>query len=196
MDIALSIALGLGLSAACGFRVFVPLLVMSAAAGSGHLELAEHFQWLATRSALIALAAATALEVAAYFVPWLDNVLDGVATPAAVVAGTLATAALVGDMDPFLTWTLAAIGGGGVAGLTQASTVAMRATSSALTGGLANPVLSMLELAAAALLSTLSLLLPLLALGLVAAFLIVGIRVLRRWRVARRERSDSIEQAA
>ena len=39
MDTAVSIALGIGLAAAVGFRVFLPLLVASIAAYTGHLHL-------------------------------------------------------------------------------------------------------------------------------------------------------------
>ena len=96
----LSIALGLGLAAACGFRVFVPLLIASATARFGHLHLAGGFDWLASTGALIALASATALEIVAYYVPWLDHALDMIATPAAVLAGMFASASVLVDLPP------------------------------------------------------------------------------------------------
>ncbi|MGH7972059.1 MAG: DUF4126 domain-containing protein, partial [Limisphaerales bacterium] len=120
METLLSICVGIGLSAACGFRVFVPLLVMNIAALSGHLHLAHGFEWIASYPALVALSVATCLEVAAYYSPWLGHFLDTIATPAAMIAGTLVTASMVGDMSPFLRWTLAAIAGGGAAGAVQA----------------------------------------------------------------------------
>src|SRR5882762_9625453 len=123
METVLSLLIGIGLSAACGFRVFVPLLVVSIAAHTGHLKLASGFAWMGSDAALIAFAVATALEIAAYYVPWLDNLLDTLATPAAVIAGTLVTASLATEMSPFLKWTLAVIAGGGVAGLVQGTTV-------------------------------------------------------------------------
>src|SRR5439155_16825768 len=89
-----SIALGLGLSAACGFRVFVPLLAVSAAANLGYVQVSPGFSWMATTPALVAFGTATALEVAAYYVPWLDNFLDAVATPAAVLAGVITSASV------------------------------------------------------------------------------------------------------
>src|SRR6266699_346020 len=107
METLLSICVGIGLSAACGFRVFVPLLVMSIAALSGHLQLAHGFEWIGTYPALVAFAAATCLEIAGYYIPWVNNLLDTIATPAAIIAGTLVTASLVSDLSPFLTWTLA-----------------------------------------------------------------------------------------
>src|SRR5579859_1441024 len=117
MDTLLSVCIGIGLSAACGFRVFVPLLVMNIASLSGHLTLAHSFEWIGSYPALIAFSVATCVEIAGYYIPWVDHALDTIATPAAIVAGTLVTASVVSDMSPFLKWTLAAIAGGGAAGL-------------------------------------------------------------------------------
>src|SRR5882672_5938670 len=114
MEALTSICLGIGLSAACGFRVFVPMLFMSIAALSGHLTLGAGFQWIGTYPALVTFAVATALEIGGYYIPWLDHLLDTMATPAAIVAGTVATAAVVTNMSPMLKWTLAIIVGGGV----------------------------------------------------------------------------------
>ena len=117
MNELLSVALGIGLAAACGFRVFVPLLLVSVAAKAGKLTLVSSFQWMGTDTAMIAFAIATALEVGAYYIPWLDNLLDSVTTPAAVVAGTIITAAVITDMSPLMKWSLALIAGGGTAGV-------------------------------------------------------------------------------
>src|SRR5437899_2769748 len=103
----LSVLAGIGLSAACGFRVFLPLLILSIAAVSGHVELSHGLEWIGTWPALLTFATATILEIAAYYVPWLDHALDVIATPAAVVAGTLVTASLVVDMPPALKWSVA-----------------------------------------------------------------------------------------
>src|SRR5512146_2904800 len=104
METLLSIGIGLGLSAACGFRVFVPLLVASIAARAGYLSLAPGFEWVGTQPALYAFATATLLEILAYYIPWLDNALDAIATPAAVIAGMLVGAAVFTDLPPFLKW--------------------------------------------------------------------------------------------
>ncbi len=177
----MSICLGIGLSAACGFRVFVPLLVMSIASQSGHLHLASGFQWIGTTQALVMFGIATGLEVAGYFIPWVDNLLDTMATPAAIVAGTVITASLVQDMDPFLRWTLAVIAGGGVAGLVQGTTVLVRGTSSATTGGLANPLFATIELGGAAVTSIAALLMPVLVVAIIAVcFLFVGKKFFRK----------------
>jgi hypothetical protein len=185
MELVLSICLGIGLSAACGFRVFVPLLAMSIAALAGHLGLAPGFEWIGTWPAFACFLTATILEVAAYYVPWLDNLLDSIATPAAVVAGTIITAAVISDMSPLMKWSLAVIGGGGTAGVIQASSVALRGTSSLATGGLANWTVSSAELAASIGTTILSGLLPIIT-ALAATVLVVVLLAIcvRRRRVA------------
>ena len=173
METLLSIIVGVGLSAACGFRVFIPPLVISIAAQAGHLTLSPGFAWMGTQPALIAFAVATVLEVAAYYVPWLDNLLDTISTPAAIVAGTVVTAAMVTGMSPFLKWTLAVIAGGGAAGLVQGSTVFARGLSTAATGGLANPIVATVELGGSILTSILSIVVPVLALLLLVVLAVV-----------------------
>jgi len=173
METLLAISLGIGLSAACGFRVFVPLLVMSVASLSGHLTLAPGFQWIGTYPALITFSVATVAEIGGYYIPWVDHLLDTMATPAAIVAGTVITAAMVSNTSPMLKWTLAAIAGGGAAGLVQGTTVLARGVSTATTGGLGNPFFATIELGGALFTSILALLLPLLAVGLIAVFLFV-----------------------
>lgn len=185
METVLSLLIGIGLSAACGFRVFVPLLIVSIAAHTGHLKLAQSFAWMGSDTALIAFAVATVLEITAYYVPWLDNLLDTVASPAAVISGTVITASLVTDMSPFLRWTLAVVAGGGVAGLVQGATVVTRASSTATTGGFANPLLATAELGGSFFTSILSIVAPvvavLFAVGLVA---FVGVRMRKKRQAA------------
>lgn len=180
-DTLLSICLGLGLSAACGFRVFVPLLVVNLAARAGWLSLAGELSWMGETPALVAFGVATILEVSAYYIPWLDNLLDSVATPAAVVAGAVVTASVVTGMDPALKWMLAVIAGGGVAGAVQTATVGGRVVSSLATAGLGNPLVATMELLSSFSLSVVSLLVPVLAAGLVLGLLIL---MWRRRRLA------------
>jgi hypothetical protein len=180
MSTLLSVLLGIGLSAACGFRIFVPFLVVGIAARTGHLTLGPSFEWMSATPALIALGVATAFEIAAYYVPWLDHVLDLVATPAAVVAGMVMTASVVTGLDPMLKWTLALIAGGGIAGTVQALTVGTRKVSLLTTGGLANPIVSTAELLGAVLLAVLAIALPLLAFAVIAWALFFGVRHLLR----------------
>jgi hypothetical protein len=178
-----SVLVGLGLSAACGFRVFVPLLVMSLAARGGYLPLSPDFAWIATTPALAAFGVATLLEVGAYYVPLVDNALDLVATPTAVVAGVVVSASVVTDVDPFLRWSLALIAGGGVAGAVQALTTGARLGSMLGTGGLTNPLVSTAEAGGSVLLSVLAIVLPLMVvpvIAIVAVALLLGRRRLHR----------------
>ena len=181
MELLLSVCIGLGLSAACGFRIFVPLLVTSIAATSGHLDLASSFEWVGSPAALTAFSIATALEIGGYYVPWLDNFLDTVATPAAIVAGTVVTASMVTDVSPFLKWSLAVVAGGGIAGTVQAATVLARGLSLSGTGGLANPLIATAELGGSILTAIAAVIAPFFALGLIVLVLgIAGYKLLRR----------------
>src|SRR4030095_10004460 len=128
-ELGLSIALGIGLAAATGFRLFLPLLVLSVAAWTGHVNLHESFAWPGTPTAVLMPGTAAIVEVAAFYIPGVDNLLDTMATPGAVVAGTIASAAVMTDVPPMLKWTAAVIAGGGVAGITQGLTTMLRAKS-------------------------------------------------------------------
>ncbi len=181
-DAAFGVFVGLGLSAAAGLRLFVPLLVASAASLSGHLELAPEFDWIGTTPALVGFAVAAALEVGAYLVPLLDNALDALAAPAAAVAGTVLTASSIVDLSPWLKWSLAIVAGGGIAGTVQLFTSVTRLTSTATTGGLANPAVSTAEAGGSAGVSLLAVATPIL--GVLAALLLVlvAVRTLARRR--------------
>jgi hypothetical protein len=180
METLLAICAGLGLSAACGFRVFVPMLVMSIAIHAGHLHVAPGFLWMGSTPALVAFSTATALEVGGYYIPWLDHLLDTMATPAAIVAGSIATASMITDVSPFLRWTLAVIAGGGLAGAVQGTTVLARALSTATTGGLGNPLVATLELGGAGIASVGAIMAPVLALLLVLGVIgFLAVRVVR-----------------
>jgi Domain of unknown function (DUF4126) len=180
LDLAVSIALGVGLAAATGLRVFLPMLIMSAAAYTGHLPLSEGFAWLGTPSALTMLSVAAIVEMLAYYIPGIDNLLDSLATPAAFLAGTVVSAAAMGDLPPIVKWTTAVIAGGGVAGLMQGVTAVLRANSTVLTGGLGNSVIATAENSGAIIVSLLALAAPLLALLLVIAFCWAAVRLLQR----------------
>jgi hypothetical protein len=179
-EVALSIALGVGLAAAVGFRVFLPMLVMSIAAYSGHLHLSSGFAWLGSAPALLMLAIAAVLEIIAYYIPGVDNLLDALASPAALIAGTVVSAAVMADLPPLVKWTTAVIAGGGAAGLTQGITSLLRLKSTALTVGLGNHAVASGELAGALGVSLLALAAPVVAVALVAVFCFFAVRLLRR----------------
>lgn len=193
METVLAICVGIGLAASCGFRTFVPLLVVSVASKAGYLGLHESFAWMGTWTALGAFAVATVAEIVAYYVPWLDHLLDAIASPAAVVAGTVLFAACVAEFDPLLKWSLAVIAGGGAAGVVQGGTVATRVASTTTTGGIGNFAVNTLETLAGFFFSVLSIVLPVLAVVLLIAVIgglyYVGRRVLRKF-FTRRAKAD------
>ena len=181
MESMLSIFVGVGLSAACGFRIFVPLLVMSIASLSGNLALSPEFEWIATYPALAAFAVATVFEIGAYYIPWVDNLLDTIAIPAATVAGTIVMASVVSEMTPFVKWALAVIVGGGIAGTVQGFTSITRIASTATTGGLGNPVVSTAEAGGSAAMSILAITFPVIALLAVVMLIFFALRKIYSW---------------
>ena len=187
-EIALSVMVGVGLSAACGFRVFIPPLVLCIAGKAGHVTFGQEFVWMDSNVALAAFGLAALLEVGAYYIPWLDNALDTVAAPVAVVAGTLTSASVFGqDMSPWLKWSLAAIAGGGAAGAVQLTTTVTRGASSALTGGTANWLVSTGEGVGAVITAILAIILPVLVfigLLMLAGYIIYRnpLNLYREWR--------------
>ncbi|MGB0579923.1 MAG: DUF4126 domain-containing protein [Limisphaerales bacterium] len=178
-EVCLSLSVGLGLAAACGFRIFVPLLIMSIGAKTGHLEVSENFAWLSSNAAVATFAVATAVEIFAYYIPVVDNFLDTIASPCAVIAGTIIMSSFVPEMAPWLKWCLAAIAGGAAAGMVQSVTTLLRGASTTTTGGLGNPVVSTVEAAASTGFSAAAIFVPFLAvLGLIGLVGLVG------WKIA------------
>jgi len=188
MEAIMSILIGIALSATCGFRVFVPLLAVNIgtrakdADGQPLIELAAGFNWLSSDIAMMIFLVAAIFEIGGYYIPWIDNLLDSVASPAAIVAGTLITASFITGMDPWLQWLLALIAGGGVAGAVQATTVVTRASSTVTTGGLGNPIVSSVETSGAFLGSALSILAAPFALGVFVLLLGSGVWIWFRRR--------------
>jgi hypothetical protein len=182
VDPLLGIPVGLALSTAAGLRVFIPLLITSLAARHGYLALTPGMGWIASDAACLAFVTAAIVEVGAYYVPWLDNVADAIATPAAITAGIIEMAAVTPDLPPLLRWTVAILAGGGVAGFAQLGTTLLRLKSSTLTAGIGNPILATGELVGALALAVLALLAPLLA----AVFVIVLLVALARRMIRRR----------
>jgi len=165
-----AILTGIGLSAACGFRIFVPLLALNLASTYGYVNLAPGFEWIGGYYATIAFIFATVLEIITYYVPWLDNVMDAIASPISIIAGIIATASLITDMPHSLKWMISIIAGGGIAGLLQGATVATRTKSSLLTGGTGNLVITTLEIAGSVITSLLAIILPVIAFIVAATF--------------------------
>jgi hypothetical protein len=180
-----SVALGIGLAAATGFRVFLPLLIAGLAARAGYIPLIDSFSWLQSTPALIALGTAATVEALAFYVPGVDHILDVLAGPLAVVAGMLVSASVMVDLPPEARWPLAVIAGGGIAGITKATAALVRAKSAVFTGGLGNPVVSTAETAGAATISILAIVAPIVCIVAAAAFLV--------WLVRRRSRRKPLQ---
>lgn len=177
----LALVMGLGLSTACGFRVFVPLTLMSLSALMGWIHLPQELLWAASPVALMVLLTATVLEIGGYYIPWVDHLLDTLATPMAMLAGTLITFGFAPEMNPVWHWGLALIAGGGLAGMTQGATVATRALSTASTGGLGNPIVSSIEGFLAIALSLMAIAAPFLTMAAIAVVLLWAAQKLVRY---------------
>lgn len=164
MDFLTALAIGIGLAAASGMRVFVPVLFLAVGTKMGYVTPAEHWAWIGSWGAIAGLAVAAALEVTAYYVPFLDNLLDTVATPAAAISGAFVAAVpIMGALEqvhPGVSLLTAGIVGGGTATAVQAVTVAARATSTATTAGAGNPIIASIENTVATVLSFVTLVLP------------------------------------
>lgn len=168
-----AVALGVGLAASAGFRVFVPMLVASLAAHFSVFAVQDGFGWLASWPAIICFGTATVLEIVAYYVPFVDNLLDSITTPMAVGAGTLLMTSVLPIDHGMLKWVTGFIVGGGIAAAVQGGSILTRLLSSSLTGGAGNPAVATGENAAAVGTSVLSLFIPL----VVAPVILVGIVV-------------------
>lgn len=186
MEWVIGCVVGVGLAAAAGFRLFVPLLGLSLAYTLNWMEPSAAFHWLDSWIAVTALSVATVVEIGAFYVPWLDHLLDLAVAPLSVVAGTLLMASSMGDSSPALQWGLSIVAGGGVAAAVQAGTTATRGVSGVTTGGLANPIVSTFELLASVAMTLLALLVPLLALALFAVLVVL---LYRLW--SKRKRSKA-----
>jgi len=164
----LNVLLGIGLAATCGFRIFVPLLIMGIAGVSGYLNLSTGFEWIASYPAMIVFGIATVFEVVAYFFPYIDNLLNTISTPFSILAGVIVSAAVIADISPFLQWTLAIIiAGGGAASATSLLSNGAHHASTVVSGGITTPVISAVE-------SVISVFLPVLAIAMpVLAFILL-----------------------
>ncbi|WP_204345482.1 DUF4126 domain-containing protein [Psychroserpens algicola] len=181
----ISICLGIGLSASVGFRVFVPLFALSLAAYFNLWELNDSWQWIGSLTAVITLGVATLVEIFAYYIPYIDNLLDSIAIPLATIAGTAVMVSTVADLSPAITWALAIIAGGGTAAAIAGSSGATRLASTTSTGGIANPVVSTIETGTSVIMSIMSLFIPVLAFIFVLIILFLIYRVYKKIKRSR-----------
>ena len=172
------VALAIALAASTGLRAWLPLLLAGLLARSGLLELGSSFTFLASNQALALFAVATVLEITADKIPALDHVLDAISTVVRPAAGSLLAASALGVVsDPLTALVLGVAVGAPSSLIPHAAKSAVRAASTTLTAGLANPVLSVLEDAGTVLLFAVAVLFPLLV---VLALVVVGFLLLRR----------------
>jgi hypothetical protein len=136
--------------------------------------------WIGSTPSIVVFGVATVVEIAAYYIPWVDHALDAIATPTAIAAGVVVAAAAFGDMHPAIKWTAALIAGGTAAGAVQGTTVLARGASTATTGGLGNPIIATLEAIAATTLAILAIVLPILAAAIVLTVFVLAIRFLHK----------------
>ncbi|MEY4926392.1 MAG: hypothetical protein RI894_828 [Bacteroidota bacterium] len=164
-QIVLGLMLGVGLSAAAGFRVFLPFLCLSAAAYFHLWSVPSNMLWTGTLPALVLFSTAALVETAAYYIPWVDNLLDTIATPTAAIAGSILTASAIGGdhVPPMLQWSAGIVAGGTTAALVSGGTSITRAASSLTTGGVANPILSTSEIIGSIFFSALAIIFPIIA---------------------------------
>lgn len=183
-----SVFLGIGLSAAAGFRVFLPLFGVSLATYMGWWTAPPDMLWAGSLPALVLFGTACVVELAAYYIPIIDHLLDTIAAPSAVVAGTVLTACALShnEISPIVQWAAALIVGGTTAGLVSGGTAAVRVGSTALTGGLGNPVVSTVEVGSSLLLTVLAIIVPVFTGVAVLVLLFFAANLLRqrwlRWR--------------
>jgi len=171
-EIITAVAIGIGLSASCGFRVFVPMLVASIAAKMNIFPVNEGFQWLASWPAIISFGTATVAEILAYYIPFIDNLLDTITTPMAIGGGTLLLTSVLPIDNEFLKWATGFLFGGGAAATVQGGTVLTRLASTKLTAGTGNAVVATGEHAASFGTSILSLVIPLIIAALIVLLII------------------------
>jgi hypothetical protein len=167
-----SAALGIALSACAGFRVFIPMLAGALAGHFGIVNLPENMAWLSGWPAIALFGTAAVAEIVAYYIPFIDNLLDTIATPLSVGAGTVLAASILplGDLDPALRWGVGLLAGGSAAGTIQLGTGLLRLFSSKATVGTGNAVVATGENAAAISGSVLAFIIP-----VVIALVLVGL---------------------
>ena len=180
---AISAFIGIGLAAATGFRVFLPMFAVSLASYMGWIPMNESFQWLSGLPTLITTGIATIVEILAYYIPFVDHLLDTMSIPLATVAGSVMFASQFAEIGTFPQWALALIAGGGTAAAISSGFAGTRAASTATTGGLGNSVVATTETAGAGIMSILALAAPIIAF-IVAIILIIAVVFFGRkiWR--------------
>lgn len=184
----LSAFIGIGLAAASGFRVFLPMFAVSLASYMHWIPMNENFEWLSGLPTLITTGIATVVEVLAYYIPFVDHLLDTISVPMATIAGSVLFASQFADLGTFPQWALALIAGGGTAATISSGFAGLRAASTATTGGLGNSVVGTAETAGAGIMAFLAMAAPVIA-GVCAILIVIGVILFGRklWRKFRKK---------
>jgi len=185
----LSAFIGIGLAAASGFRVFLPMFAVSLASYLHWIPMNESFEWLSGLPALITTGIATIVEILAYYIPFVDHLLDTISVPMATIAGSVLFASQFADLGTFPQWALALIAGGGTAATISSGFAGLRAASTATTGGLGNSVVGTAETAGAGIMAFLAMAAPIIA-GICAILIVIGVILFGRrlWRKFRKNK--------
>ena len=189
VTIIMATLMGISLAAASGFRVFLPPFLLSLAARFNVVWfldidlLGTQFEFFTSTLSIVVLGIATVAEFAAFYAPWVDSVLDTIATPASIVAGVAMTAIVLEGNDPIIQWTIAIVAGGGVAATIQSATVATRGLSSTFTFGLGNSAVATGENVASVALTLIAILIPFLS----ALFVLLVVALLLRMKRKKKE---------
>ena len=171
--------IGIGLAAASGFRVFLPMFMVSLASFLGWIPMSDSFEWLSGLPTLITTGIAMIVEILAYYIPYVDHLLDTISVPLATIAGSVLFASQFAELGTFSQWSLALIAGGGTAAAISSGFAGTRAASTATTGGLGNSVVATGETAGAGILTVLTILAPIVA-GIIAIVLVILVIVYGR----------------
>ncbi|GGE28819.1 DUF4126 domain-containing protein [Sphingobacterium cellulitidis] len=159
----ISLFVGIGLAAATGFRVFLPIFFLSLGSYLGWIPLDQSYAWIGGLPAVIATGLATVVEILAYYIPFIDNILDSITVPLATIAGSLLFASQFTEVSNWIQWSLAIIAGGGTAATISSVFAETRAASSGTTAGVANPAISTIETIGSTIMCILAIFLPILA---------------------------------
>ncbi|MBU1347882.1 MAG: DUF4126 domain-containing protein [Alphaproteobacteria bacterium] len=176
--------LGLGLASATGLRTFLPLLMLALAARFGlfGIQLNDQMAWLADWPAIAALGVAAVVEFTGDKVPVVDHGLNVLGAFTRPVAGAVAAGSVFTALDPTTAAIAGVIVGAPAAFAFNAAQGGARLTSTATTGGVGNPVLSLIEDVLAFLTVTLAFLAPILVPVLLIVLAVVVFRLANRMR--------------
>lgn len=175
--------IGIGLAAATGFRIFLPIFIVSLASYMGWIPVNEHFAWMSGLPTLIITGVATMVEILAYYIPFVDHLLDTISIPMATIAGSVLFASQFADLSAFPQGVMALIAGGGTAAVVSSAFAGTRAASTATTGGIGNHLVSTTETAGAVVMTGVALIVPIIAFILVILLLYFVFKFGRRiWR--------------